>query len=222
MNTDMEFIFMYCIGPHWSGANFQTKRITEKEEKEKNSLTLSWEVEELMPELVGHSNILSDEQMKKLAQMVPARAQVCPWELLYSTATDGFSLNTMYRQTLDVDCDNLCLLVIKDSKDNIFGALLTTPPSMSLRKIKGTGETFLWTFTPTLKKFAASYENDYYHNFTTSTIMVGYGKGTGLFLDDSLYNGRTTKCNTFNNDPLTTEEHFTIKGVEVWSVFQSY
>ena len=39
----------------------------------------------------------------------------------------------------------------------------------------------------------------------------------GLWLDDSLYRGRTECCETFDNDPLTGSNDFIIDCIEAWS-----
>lgn len=39
----------------------------------------------------------------------------------------------------------------------------------------------------------------------------------GLWLDAELYRGTTTKCATFNNQPLSTRQDFTVHSLEVWT-----
>jgi len=39
----------------------------------------------------------------------------------------------------------------------------------------------------------------------------------GLWLDDSLYRGRTDRCDTFDNEPLTDCPDFIIDCLEAWS-----
>ena len=39
----------------------------------------------------------------------------------------------------------------------------------------------------------------------------------GLWFDEDLYHGRTNKCETFDNDILTSSEDFVVKGVEAWA-----
>ena len=55
---------------------------------------------EYLPELSEESGLLSDEDVRALAAAVPIRHRWCHWRLLYSTARDGTSLQTLYRAAL--------------------------------------------------------------------------------------------------------------------------
>ncbi|KAM7151271.1 TBC1 domain family member 24 isoform 2-T4 [Macrochelys suwanniensis] len=46
-------------------------------------------------------------------------------------------------------------------------------------------------------------------------IIIGGGDGQALYLDADLNHGRTSHCNTFNNQPLCSE-NFQISAMEVW------
>ena len=48
---------------------------------------------------------------------LPARAEGCPWRLLYSSEKHGFSLNTLYRCMNRVDAP--ILLVIEDDSNQV-------------------------------------------------------------------------------------------------------
>ncbi len=63
--------------------------------------------------------------------------------LVFSTAKDGFSLNTLYRKTADVLGTNL--LLIRDYTGSVFGALLSERMHSS-QHFYGTGEScvFHW------------------------------------------------------------------------------
>lgn len=39
----------------------------------------------------------------------------------------------------------------------------------------------------------------------------------GLWLDGDLYLGRTQRCTTYGNEPLTTREDFIVKIMECWT-----
>ncbi|XP_069066611.1 TBC1 domain family member 24 isoform X2 [Pleurodeles waltl] len=46
-------------------------------------------------------------------------------------------------------------------------------------------------------------------------IIIGGGDGQALYIDSDLHYGRTSQCNTFNNQPLCSE-NFQISVLEVW------
>lgn len=68
--------------------------------------------------------------------------------LTFSTENHGFSLSTIYR--LMTDIDSPCLIVVKDTNNQIFGAMTSTNILQS-DHFYGTGESFLFTFYPDFK-----------------------------------------------------------------------
>ncbi|XP_018425552.1 PREDICTED: TBC1 domain family member 24 isoform X2 [Nanorana parkeri] len=50
---------------------------------------------------------------------------------------------------------------------------------------------------------------------STECIIIGGGDGQALYLDSDLNYGRTSHCNTFNNQPLCSET-FQVSIIEVW------
>ena len=48
--------------------------------------------------------MLSDDDVRALAMAVPFRHRWRHWRLLYSTARDGISLQTLYRQNAELQC----------------------------------------------------------------------------------------------------------------------
>lgn len=68
------------------------------------------------------------------------------------------------------------------------------------------------------KAFPYSGLNDFYINCEQRFLSVGSGGGHyGLWLDDSLDAGRSSRCETFGNEPLSDEgEKFGVLGVELW------
>jgi len=53
----------------------------------------------------------------QLASRLPARVQIYPWRLAYSTVRHGTSLKTLYRSLADVDSP--VLMVIKDMDNQV-------------------------------------------------------------------------------------------------------
>lgn len=68
------------------------------------------------------------------------------------------------------------------------------------------------------KAFPYSGLNDFCMNCETGFLSVGSGGGHyGLWLDDSLDLGHSSRCETFGNEPLSDEgTKFGIIGVELW------
>ncbi|XP_063007186.1 nuclear receptor coactivator 7 isoform X3 [Melospiza melodia melodia] len=192
--------------------------ITVEEAKRRKSVCSYYEEEEdddTLPILKHHSALLENMHIEQLARRLPARVQGYPWRLAYSTLEHGTSLKTLYRKSAALDSP--VLLVIKDMDNQIFGAYATHPFRFS-DHYYGTGETFLYTFSPHFKVFKWSGENTYFINGDTTSLELGGGGGRfGLWLDADLYHGRSNSCSTFNNDILTKKEDFIIQDVEVWT-----
>ncbi|KAM9156214.1 nuclear receptor coactivator 7 isoform 2-T2 [Pangshura tecta] len=191
--------------------------ITVEEAKRRKSICSYYEEDDddSLPVLKHHSALLENMHIEQLARCLPARVQGYPWRLAYSTLEHGTSLKTLYRKSASLD--NPVLLVIKDMDNQIFGAYATHPFRFS-DHYYGTGETFLYTFSPNFKVFKWSGENTYFINGDISSLELGGGGGRfGLWLDADLYHGRSNSCSTFNNDILSKKEDFIIQDVEVWT-----
>ncbi|XP_012384677.1 nuclear receptor coactivator 7 isoform X2 [Dasypus novemcinctus] len=191
--------------------------ITVEEAKRRKSTCSYYEDddEEVLPILQPHSALLENMHVEQLARRLPARVQGYPWRLAYSTLEHGTSLKTLYRKSASLDSP--VLLVIKDMDNQIFGAYATHPFKFS-DHYYGTGETFLYTFSPNFKVFKWSGENSYFINGDISSLELGGGGGRfGLWLDADLYHGRSNSCSTFNNDILSKKEDFIVQDLEVWT-----
>lgn len=70
------------------------------------------------------------------------------------------------------------------------------------------------------KAFPYSGENDFYIYCEPHELSVGGGDGHyGLWLNDSLEKGVSSRCLTFGNEPLSDEgEKFGVLGVEMWLI----
>ncbi|XP_062858017.1 nuclear receptor coactivator 7 isoform X2 [Trichomycterus rosablanca] len=165
--------------------------------------------------LLDPSTLLEDTHVEKLAARLPARVQGYPWRLAYSTVVHGTSLKTLYRNLMDLDCP--VLLVIKDMDNQVFGAFSTHPFKVT-EHYYGTGESFLYTFSPEIKVFRWTGENSYFVKGNLDSLQIGGGGGHfGLWLDADLFHGTTSECTTFNNQSLSSQEDFTVQNLEVWA-----
>ncbi|KAJ8354092.1 hypothetical protein SKAU_G00216590 [Synaphobranchus kaupii] len=172
-------------------------------------------LEDLLPVLKDHSELLEDAHIQRLDGHLPARTQGYPWRLVYSTAVHGTSLKTLYRNLAHIDSP--VLLVIKDMDKQVFGAFSSHPFRVSDR-CYGTGETFLYSFRPELQVFRWSHKNSYFVRGHTDSLQMGGGGGHfGLWLDADLFHGCSLACDTFHNQPLSMKQDFIIQDLEVWA-----
>ncbi|XP_044011075.1 oxidation resistance protein 1-like isoform X19 [Aphidius gifuensis] len=176
---------------------------------------ISLDIDVIVPDLVGATEILSDEHRENLCRHLPARAEGYLWTLVFSTSQHGFSLNSMYRKMAKVESP--ILLVIEDTEGNVFGAIT----SCSLRVsdlFYGTGESLLFRFTPKFQAFNWTGDNLYFIKGNNESLAIGAGDGKfGLWLDGDLYQGRTQTCSTYGNEPLAPHEDFVVKTLECWA-----
>lgn len=81
------------------------------------SSAVSLDVDISPPDLVGVTEILTDEHREKLCRHLPARAEGYVWTLVFSTSQHGFSLNSMYRKMSRLESP--ILMVIEDTDNNV-------------------------------------------------------------------------------------------------------
>ncbi|XP_056299706.1 nuclear receptor coactivator 7 isoform X1 [Pseudoliparis swirei] len=152
----------------------------------------------------------------QLAAHMPVKTQGSPWQLAFSVAVHGSSLKTLYRNMAGLD--RPVLLVIRDMHKKVFGAFSSDPFRVS-RFCYGTGETFLFSFSPDFQAYRWSGENSYFMSGTLESLQIGGGGGGfGLWLNADLYRGSSFSCPTFNNKSLSTQEDFNVLDLEVWTV----
>ncbi|KAJ8288296.1 hypothetical protein COCON_G00009550 [Conger conger] len=191
--------------------------VTVTETKRRQSICSSEdeEPEDILPVLSDHSELLEDTHVQKLGAHLPARTQGYPWRLVYSTVVHGTSLKTLYRNLAHIE--GPVLLVIKDMDNQVFGAFASHPFRVS-KHCYGTGETFLYSFSPELKVFHWSGINSYFVRGHTDSLHLGCGGGHfGLWLDADLCHGCSLACDTFHNQPLSKKQDFLIHNLEVWA-----
>ncbi|XP_075236667.1 TLD domain-containing protein mustard isoform X2 [Lycorma delicatula] len=168
-----------------------------------------------LPDLVGVTEILTEEHRKQLCRHLPARAEGYLWTLVFSTSQHGFSLNSMYRKMNRIESP--ILLVIQDTEGNVFGGLTSCALKVS-DHFYGTGESLLYRFSPEFQVYNWTGENMYFIKGNNESLSIGAGDGKfGLWLDGDLNQGRTEPCDTYGNDPLTPQKDFVVKILECWA-----
>nr|XP_032519806.1 nuclear receptor coactivator 7 isoform X3 [Danaus plexippus plexippus] len=199
------------------------------------------------PDLIGTSEIFTMEHREKLCSVLPARAQGYMWQLTFSTSQHGFSLASMYRKMQRVDSPVLLVIQDTDNNvfgaltscafrpsEHFYGtgeSLLFSFQREERRlsqtkdehkeagdeKDKDKDEQVVPLKTK-FKYWGWTGDNMYFIRGSNDNISIGAGDGKfGLWLDGDLYLGRTQRCTTYGNEPLTTREDFVVKIMECWT-----
>ncbi|KAJ7607490.1 TLD-domain-containing protein [Roridomyces roridus] len=159
------------------------------------------------------------------------------WTLFYSLDQHGISLNTLYSRCAPPISTRTphpkgALVVIQDAAGVMFGAWVADGLKRSSHgSYYGGGDSFLWRFVPSSGKFDVykwTGKNDYVALCEDGYISFGGGDGHyGLYLDDTLFDGSSARCPTFDNEPLCSgatgkggngNVNFECVGLEVWGV----
>ncbi|KAG5856119.1 hypothetical protein ANANG_G00004640 [Anguilla anguilla] len=168
-----------------------------------------------LSDVLQQSRILKAEHVREISAELPARTVGHAWQLTYSTSRHGASLKSLYRKLAGLESP--ALLVIKDSQSQVFGSFLSHPLRPS-ETFYGTGETFLFMLHPRFKCFRWTGENSFFIKGDLDSFAIGGGSGHfGLWLDEALYLGRTSPCQTFNNCCLSETDDFRVMELEVWT-----
>uniref|UniRef100_UPI00358E3C66 nuclear receptor coactivator 7-like isoform X2 n=1 Tax=Myxine glutinosa TaxID=7769 RepID=UPI00358E3C66 len=191
--------------------------VTMAEARRRQSLlSLNEELEFLQPKVMEDSSILSSGQLALIARHLPPRTIGHAWHLAYSPERHGSSLSTLYRNLSELEGPGV--LIVRDINNEVFGAFVSHPFHFS-DHFYGTGDTFLFTFTPEFQVYLWTGENTFYILGSKDAIAVGGGGGVfGLWLDSDLYHGASNRCITFNNDPLPGHKDFLVLELEFWNI----
>ncbi|GFR86342.1 TBC1 domain family member 24 [Elysia marginata] len=178
--------------------------------------------------LKTNTQILTPEMLNTLWGWIPIRLTLKKLERLYFSDTDGTVLRTLYAKSQHAAHS---LLVIKATDGSIFGAFCSAPWSTRLEKIGpnmsffGTGETFIFTMYPSMKKFPwagatgetrAQTYSDHFMAGDDDMLIIGSGNGEAIYLDNMMNRCRSAHCDTFDNEPLCESEDFSCQVVEVF------
>ncbi|CAG8703272.1 8938_t:CDS:2, partial [Cetraspora pellucida] len=172
-------------------------------------------------ELCGRSDdtdpVLNETIAEQIRLKLPRRLRLLPsWNLLYSLDQDGTSMATMYHK---VKGKGPLVLVIKDTDEQVFGAFVTEPFKIH-PSYYGTGECFLWKHVGdssqlTVKCYLWTGRNEYMILSERDCLAIGGGDGKlGLWIDANLQRGHSERCDTFDNDVLSSSPEFDCIGFE--------
>lgn len=174
-----------------------------------------------VPKLLEKSHILGADisSIEHVVKYIPVRYRSRDLRRVYSTATDGCSLNTLYRNIAGKDP---IILLIKDDTGSIFGTYVSQHFYPQLH-YGGTGETFLFDRE---NIWEWSRRNKFFYFATSTSLAFGNGNSNaesgasvaGLWLDADLEYGRTGRSDTFNNELLSKKEEFAIVVAEAYKL----
>ncbi|KAJ7161073.1 TLD-domain-containing protein [Mycena filopes] len=184
----------------------------------------------------GTVGVLTPELVALIHSHLPALLRLPrQWTLFYSLDQHGISLNTLYSRCAPPSSTRTphpkgALVVMQDANNVLFGAWVPDGLRRSTRgAYYGGGDSFLWRYIPSSSKFDVykwTGKNEYVALCEDGFISFGGGDGHyGLYLDDSLFDGSSARCPTFENDPLCAgaagkggNVNFECVGLEVWGV----
>nr|CDS17713.1 nucleolar protein c7c [Echinococcus granulosus] len=162
------------------------------EEMEKNTVELNL--------MGGKSCILTEVMLKDLAKGLPPNRIGSAMRPIFSTAKDGFSLNTLYRKTKCVQDVNL--LLILDQQGVAFGALLSEKMHCSQR-FYGTGESCVFHWKDGFKCYNWTKKNYFFMQGSHDSFLIGAKSGhSAIWFDGDLKYGRSEATDTFDNPVL--------------------
>ncbi|ELP93836.1 hypothetical protein EIN_176630 [Entamoeba invadens IP1] len=159
------------------------------------------------------TDLMCEDLLLEFTSMLPNRFAVMDFMCLFSTKTDGFSLRNLYSLCA---ARNPLVIFIQAENGDLFGGYLPDPIKIH-RNFYGTGEAFLFTLVPKVKKYKATMSNTFYVMTDLNKLIMGGGRGfPGLSISKDM-EGQTYECPTFNNEPLTINQQFKIQRLEVWT-----
>jgi hypothetical protein len=177
------------------------------------------------------TRLMNSAICEEVRNLLPSRLQLYDtWTLCYSLEQHGASLHTLYDNNTPVDLRNRrsgYVLVLKDSEDNVFGAYANEHfHPTDTKRFYGNGESFLWKVKKLddgeirFQAFPYTGLNDFVIFCTPSFLSMGGGDGHyGLWLDDNIDKGVSSRSLTFGNEPLSDAGNkFNILALEVWRV----
>ncbi|CAH8465839.1 unnamed protein product [Schistosoma turkestanicum] len=149
----------------------------------------------------GESRILTNEMLVDLSANFPAHWSSCDLNSIYKSEDDGFCLNTVYRKCKDVE--GSVLLLIRDTMGIVFGAVMSETMKCS-QHFYGTGETFVFHWKPTFKKYCWTKKNYFFMRGSLHSFHIGGQSGrNAIWFDESLKYGRSEPTDTFDNPVLS-------------------
>jgi TBC1 domain family member 24 len=170
-------------------------------------------------EWIHTSAMLTERHVQYLWAHLPAYLTCNDMELVYDTRRHGWNLLSFYSHVQD---KGPTLLVVKDTRDQIFGAFSSTSWQQSSGDVYGNGRCFVFTLRPQMHVYAWSGLNDTFMSGRRDAILMGGGtKGIALCVQLDELRGFSTPCETFDSPSLASSQGrgdgvFEMEHLEVW------
>jgi len=104
----------------------------------------------------------------------------------------------------------------------VFGVFLGESWNKQEKSYYGSGESFVYKLRPDLQVYHWTEKNRFIvENFPNDHLGIGGGNGVAIYLDSDFEHGRSSYCETFNNDSLSSTEEFECVLFECWG-FSKY
>jgi len=177
-----------------------------------------------IPEMNGHSAILSEEDIRFLCAAMPSKEFTTKWTLLFNSTKNGKSFN---RFCFHVTGRGPTVIILRDQNGHIFGAFASETWKDKHPKYYGTAHSFLYKLKPNRIIYKPTGFNDHYQylNQGTETLFNGIGMGgqTEFFTWSIAEDFETGKCrgnpsSTYGCPPISSVEDWNLDYVEVWEV----
>ncbi|MGH0137623.1 UNVERIFIED_CONTAM: hypothetical protein FKN15_016031 [Acipenser sinensis] len=188
------------------------------------------------------SDIVSVKEMRDIWAWIPERFALCQPQLLFTTSEHGCSLNRCVERTCRLTGQSAGVMGTSSASSGLESALssgLLKPeveryewvvirhPELSLAVPPRNAESpqppsedapgSSDPLPPFLdaRHFNTSKAASMFMAGSQESIVIGGGDGNALYIDAELNHGRTARCNTFDNQPLCSE-NFQIAVLEQW------
>ncbi|KRZ67170.1 TBC1 domain family member 24 [Trichinella papuae] len=194
------------------------------------------------------SQILESHLISLLISWIPTRYHLVTPQKLFSASEDGRSftrlwtkienfyptvilIQTTWKQVVHLFnwLKFMMMMMMRNLFFKIIGAYCSEAWEMRKKLSQlsyfGTGESFLFYFTPTpnvfpwvgLKRPVQKHGEELFQCATATSLIIGGGGNEGLSIRQTLERGTTNHCDTFDNPPLVPEKDFEIEALEVFS-----
>ena len=176
------------------------------------------------PKLLHDSVILKELHWIMIWSWIPPRLRSSQIELLFSTGNNGYNLSSLYRLATGW---KQVLIVVETIDGGVFGSFVSGFDVSLTHSVVGDGETFLFIVEPYAKLYSwvgkrdgiqSDPSNSLFCLATKNDLTIGGGGSSGLWLNDSLTQGNSGVCKTFENEKLTGSKPstFEISTVELF------